>query len=106
MFVVYSDAIDRGLIFSEGEIWKKSRSIISNMFHFEMLHNREVIMHSVVDEYTKDLAGQEPDLFQLGCKIGGNIVIESLLGKEFTEIRFGNNTPLEEIQLLIKELIE
>jgi hypothetical protein len=32
----------------------------------------------------KDLAGKEPDLFKLGCTIGGNIVIESLLGKEFT----------------------
>jgi cytochrome P450 len=64
---VFSDAISRGLVFSEGDIWKKSRSILSSLFHFEMLRNREAIMHSVVEEFTKDLAGKEPDLFQLGC---------------------------------------
>jgi cytochrome P450 len=82
--MAYIDAIEKGLIFSEGETWRKSRNILSNLFHFEMLRNREPIMHSVVEKSMKDLAGKEPDLFKLGCTIGGNIVIESLLGEEFT----------------------
>jgi cytochrome P450 len=57
-FIVYSDAIERGLVFSEGETWKKSRSILSNLFHFEMLRSREAIMHKVVEENIKDLAGK------------------------------------------------
>jgi cytochrome P450 len=57
-FIVYSDAIERGLVFSEGETWKKSRSILSNLFHFEMLRSREAIMHKVVEEHIKDLAGK------------------------------------------------
>lgn len=46
-FLMFADQLEKGLIFSEGETWKKSRAIISNLFHFEMLKNREAIMHSV-----------------------------------------------------------
>ena len=103
--VVFVDAI-KGLIFTDGSDWKKSRGIISGLFHFEMLKNREGIMHEVVDRFTRDLhERKEVNLFKLGCTIGGEVVVESLFGKDFTEVRFGKNTPLEEIQLLITELL-
>lgn len=71
-----------------------------------MLKNREEIMHRTTLRLIEDLDKEEKvDLFKLGCNIGGEIVIESLFGKEFTEVRFGSNTPLEEIQLLITNLI-
>ena len=33
-FLIFCNEVEKGLIFSEGEEWKKSRSIISNLFHF------------------------------------------------------------------------
>lgn len=63
-------------------------------------------MQSVVDRCIDGLDKMDKvDLFKLGCTIGGDIVIESLLGTEFNQIRFGSNTPLEEMQQLITELI-
>lgn len=105
--MVFVDGLVNGLIFAEGDMWKKSRGIISNLFHFEMLKNRETIMHQTVERLTEKLdKRQEVNLFKLGCTIAGEIVIESLFGKDFTDIRFGDSTPLEEIQTLIFDLIK
>ncbi len=41
-------------------------------------------MDDVVNRLTTELENKEVDLFKLGCTIGGEIVIESLLGKDFT----------------------
>lgn len=75
---------------------KKSRGIISNVFHFEMLKNRETIIYDTVERLTQKLdERKEVNLFKLGCSIAGEIVMESLFGKDFAEIRFGKHTPLE-----------
>lgn len=104
--LTFIDELVKGLIFAEGDEWKKSRGIISNLFHFEMLRNRESIMHDVVDRLTGDLhTKKEVDLFKLGCTMAGEIVIESLFGKDFMDIRFGQNTPLEETRGLFLELV-
>jgi cytochrome P450 len=79
--MIYGEELQKGLVFSEGEVWKKSRSIMSGLFHFDMLKERETIMSDVVAREIKDLSNQKVDLFKLGCTIGGDIVIESLLGK-------------------------
>jgi cytochrome P450 len=92
---VFVDEVAKGLIYSEGNTWKKSRAIISNLFHFEMLRSREGIMYEMVERFTQGLhEKKEIDLFKLGCTIGGEIVVESLFGKDFNKVRFGKNTPL------------
>lgn len=35
--IMFVDEVKKGLLFQEGEEWKKSRQIISNLFHFEKL---------------------------------------------------------------------
>ena len=101
---MFEGGLEKGLLFSRGEHWKKSRGIISNLFHFGLLKEREHTMYEVVRREVKDLEGKDVDLFKLGCKIGGEIVVETLFGKDFTNIRFGSNTPLEETQLFINAL--
>lgn len=80
-FMIFGLEIEKGLVLSEGEVWKKSRAIMSSLFHFEMLKERETIMKDVVEREIKNLENQKVDLFKFGCTIGGDIVIESLLGK-------------------------
>lgn len=38
--------------------------------------------------------------------IAGEIVIESLFGRNFNELRFGNNTPLQEIQGVVEDFLK
>lgn len=45
--IIFFDGIEKGLSFAEGDAWKRSRAIISNIFHFELLKNREVLMHEI-----------------------------------------------------------
>lgn len=33
-FMIFSNEIDQGLVFSEKELWRKSRTVISELFHF------------------------------------------------------------------------
>ena len=48
-FLIFRNEVEKGLFFSEGEQWKQSRNIISNLFHFEMIKSREPLMDSVVE---------------------------------------------------------
>lgn len=69
--IMFEGGLEKGLLFSHGEHWKKSRGIISNLFHFGLLKEREHTMYEVVRREVKDLEGKDVDLFKLGCKIGG-----------------------------------
>lgn len=70
-FLIFIDEIKYGLIFSEGELWKQSRKLLSNLFHFNVLEARSNIMEQVVSKKIKTLHKEKPDLFKLGCSIGG-----------------------------------
>jgi cytochrome P450 len=93
-FMIFQKELDESLLFSDGKIWKKSRTILSNLFHFGMLRDREGAMREAVIRQIQDLDKKDVDLFKMGCTIGGEIVIDTLFGKEFNQIRFDKNTPL------------
>lgn len=54
-------------------------------------------MEKVIEKGIKGLDGTSPNLFILGREIGGEIVVLSLFGEEFFNIRFGKNNPYLEI---------
>lgn len=33
-YMIFANEVDKGLFFSNGETWKNSRAILSNLFHF------------------------------------------------------------------------
>lgn len=53
--LIFGEATEKGLLFSHGETWRKSRSIISNLFHFGELKAREHTMHEVVERHLQNL---------------------------------------------------
>ena len=55
-------------------------------------------------EKIKDLDKEKPELFRLGCCIGGEIVVKTLFGENFFQLKFGNNNPYEEIMGLSSDL--
>jgi len=91
---IFLDSMEKGLLGSEGDVWKKSRAIMSNLFHFDMLRKNETIMYNVTAKCIEGLHEKEKvDLFKLGRLIAGDIVVESLFGKDFTSVRIGENVP-------------
>ena len=92
-------------MFTEKEEWKKSRGIISDLFHFEVLRGREGVIREVVERRIQGLEREVPNLFKLGSGIGGEVVIRSLFGEDFFEVRFGGNNPFEEIQEILEEMV-
>ena len=62
-------------------------------------------MEKVIQDKIQNLDKQEPHLFKLGCSIGGEIVVRSLFGDEFFNVKFGSRNPYEEIQELMGDLI-
>ena len=102
---IFADSVAKGLLLARGDAWKKSRTIMSNLFHFDILKKNESIMYDVVGASIQNLHDKdEVDLFKLGRTIGGEVVIESLLGKDFTKMRIGENIPADEIQQLLGDL--
>ena len=50
---IFLDSMEKGLLGSEGDAWKKSRAIMSNLFHFDMLRKNEAIMYNVTAKCMK-----------------------------------------------------
>ena len=98
--------MEKGLLFSKEIAWKKSRAILSNLFHFDVLKSREGIMNKVVDQATRDLEKSSVNLFDLGLEISGEITLQSFLGENFAQIRFGGKRVLGEIREIIDLLVE
>lgn len=53
------------------------------------------MMKSVICSKTANLNNSQPHLLKLGCSISGEIVIKSLFGDQFYNIRFDGRTPYE-----------
>lgn len=62
-------------------------------------------MEEVVLKKVKDLDLEKPNLFKLGCSIGGEIVLKSLFGQGYYDVDFDGRNPYEEINELMTELI-
>jgi cytochrome P450 len=93
-FLMFQTEFEHSLLFSDGITWKNSRTVLSNLFHFGMLKDREGTMREVVMRHIQDLDKRDVDLLKMGCTIGGETVMDTLCGQEFSQIRFGKNTPL------------
>lgn len=71
-------------MFSNDKVWKNSRRIISNIFHFETIKSQEPIIDATVEEEINGLDKMgEVNLYDLSCRITGKVVIRLMVGMEF-----------------------
>jgi len=91
----------KGLVFSEGALWKRHRKVVSSAFHFEFL--KEMIPHMVeaTMDYFKQL--QKKNLTNIRNDfeyISGDVVGKVFFGEEFSQLQI-DGMPLS---LFLKEL--
>ena len=97
MKFLFGDEYEKNLVFSDNQVWKNSRRIISNVFHFETVKAQEPIIDQTVEEEIRDLDKQsEVNLYELACRITGKIVTRLMVGIEFEQMSFGKLSALEE----------
>ena len=63
-------------------------------------------MEKVVEEKTRGLEEGVEDLFRFGRSIGGEIVVKSLFGEEFFDIRINGKNPYEEIHEILYTILD
>lgn len=86
------DEFEKGaenLVLAEGEKWKRNRRIVSKIFNFEfIISNINVITNTTdrVFENIKDL--EDVNLMNELQKITGNVILRSLLGDDFFEMKY------------------
>lgn len=88
MWGIYVTVMGKGLLFSEGLVWKKHRKILSEMFRFDQIASqlselsqlcRELIMNEVSRYQT------EIDLLGLSRNIAGQLVFRLFFGRNGNE---------------------
>ena len=86
--IPFISIFSKGLMFLSGKEWKKSRLILCDLFHFDKLQERESIIEDIVASKIQNLDGTSPDLFVLGQKISSEIVLNTLMGEDFAQVKF------------------
>jgi cytochrome P450 len=65
-----------GLLHSKFNDWKRSRKLLSNLFHFEVLRDRRKIIEEIVDKNISNLKDRkELDIFREMDIITGRVVL-------------------------------
>lgn len=59
MKFIFGDEYEKNLVFSNDNVWKNSRRIISNIFHFETIKSQEPIIDGTVEEEIQGLDKQK-----------------------------------------------
>jgi len=73
-----------GLLFAEGEMWKRHRRIISNSFHYESLKSNVPLVLKITKEFFNKISPEEYNNFQAIQKvqqITGEVVGQVFLGE-------------------------
>ncbi|KAL4500541.1 hypothetical protein ABPG72_002965 [Tetrahymena utriculariae] len=95
----------QGIIFSEGEKWKKQRQILSHSFSFDVLKNRVSKINSIVKEMVNKIQIEEgkPTKIVTECtKITAEVVLRSFFGERFSSQQHkGTNLGIYLAQLLL-----
>lgn len=78
--------LEKGLVMSEGNDWKRQRKFLGNAFTFEKLKARIPMINEVVNR----IADSDPktNLNQFTSKITGEVVIHSFLGELAEGLKF------------------
>ncbi|KAL4468670.1 hypothetical protein ABPG74_005173 [Tetrahymena malaccensis] len=96
---------EQGIIFSEGEKWKKQRQILSHSFSFDVLKNRVSKINSIVKEMINKIQVEEgkPTKIVTECtKITAEVVLRSFFGERFSSQQHkGTNLGIFLAQLLL-----
>ncbi|CAD8099352.1 unnamed protein product [Paramecium sonneborni] len=70
--------VQKGLVFSEGDFWKRQRKFLGSTFTFEKLTSRLPMINQVIDKIAKD--DPKNNLNEFTSRITGEVVIQSFFG--------------------------
>ncbi|KAL4441133.1 hypothetical protein ABPG74_002083 [Tetrahymena malaccensis] len=101
--------LKNGIIFSEGEQWKKQRKMISDSFHFDSLKSRFQVIAQVtketIDSLSKYVGKDYFPLFDEMMKHSGEIGIRVFFGPDFGEHQIDGKNISEELKEIVDQTI-
>ena len=103
----FQPLVGNGLVFVEGETWKRHRKIISSSFHYEFLKTNINVVQETTKEFFDKLSPQEYTNFSVISiiqEITGEIVGKIFFGKSFNKYSFNGKPMTVELAEIISEL--
>nr|ABY59973.1 cytochrome P450 monooxygenase CYP5008A2 [Tetrahymena thermophila] len=95
-----------GLVKSEGKIWARQRSLLSNTFHFNALKDRVPVIKEITKEYLQKLDSYKdsavPIIEELQ-NITSEVIIQTFFGENLRDKKVNDLQPSVEISKIILE---
>ena len=96
--------IQRGIVITNGEVWKRQRQLLSNFFHFEAIKERVPIFHGICNEMIAEiLPCSKPDaakrtfnILQIAQRAAGAMIMKTVLGESICRKKV-NGVPLTDV---------
>ena len=94
---LYSIFVGKGLVFSEGKMWKKHRKLISETFRFEFITSQiPTISRVAKDLFEKELTeaeGKSVNILDLYQRITGELVFQIFFGSDLIDAKIDGVAP-------------
>ena len=105
MLELYSIFVGKGLVFSEGKMWKKHRKLISETFRFEFIASQiPTISRVAKDLFEKELTeaeGKSVNILDLYQRITGELVFQIFFGSDLIDANINGASPTKSLAELV-----
>ena len=96
-FGLFNEILGKGLVFSNGKVWKKHRKLISETFRFEFIASQiPTICRVAKDIFEKEFTetkGKHINILDLYQRITGELVFQIFFGSDLINANINGKTP-------------